>query len=232
MEYRGYTQEKINNDKTKNLILIIIVAVLAALMAFAAFSFLLNLSDIKVKNISEVSYLTVEAETEYYFDEIVLVDEYANVSDAITGIVEMRDYIVLFSDKDGELVYATVRTEGYSDITSKCESYMQDDSLYIGDVALEGCFHANENYGEKQEYFLEAYELYCQELPGERLDLTFYYDAASVDEFRSAESSGLTISAVASGVLFAVCAVGLIFLIRKRKELNRYSEEYQAPVEF
>ena len=77
------------------------------------------------------------------------------------------------------------------------------------------------------EYVKESYELYNAELPGEMLDWSFWYDnAETVEEYHSEQVVGQYVMLGIAAVFILLPVIGIVFLVRKRKELDRYIEEY------
>lgn len=227
MEYRGYTPDEVKKDKRKNMFFIILLIFPMLLGLIVLLGGIAALTSIRVDDVSTISYKSMSEGEEYYFDEMVLVDSYAFYGNTTTGYAEKNYYIVSFVDRDGKRVYTSLQTEGYSDFNEKCEAYVEDDNLSVGDVILSGCFHGYENGSTVHGYFEEAYELYNAEIPGEMLDWSFWYDdAETMEEYRSDKASGQYIMFGMAALFIVPCVVGILLLVRKRKELDRYIAEY------
>lgn len=227
MEYRGYTPDEVNKDKRKSMRFIILLMFPLLLGMFILVGGIVKIATIKVEDVKTISYSSMQEGNEYYFDEMVLIDTYAYVADSTTGYVEMRDYIVSFVDKDGTLVYTSIRTEGYSAFSEKCEAYVENDSLTVGDVILTGCFHGYETGSTLCYYFDKEYELYNAKFPGEKLNWSFYYDdAETMAEYKTEERSHQFFSFILGSLLIVPCIIGIVLQIRKRKELDQYLAEY------
>lgn len=226
MEYRGYTPDEVKKDKRKNLAGIIALVFPTLLGLFMLVGGVAGIIGIQVEDVSEISYMTMETGEEYYFDKLILVDAYTCVGNDITGY-KAEDYIVYFTDKDGEVVYTSLRPDDYSDLADKCEAYINDSNQSVGDVVLTGCFHGYDNGSTVRGYLEEAYDTYNVQLPGELLDWTFYFDdVETMDDYRQRESSRQRMFFAFAGVFLLPSTIGILVLIRKRKELDRYIAEY------
>ncbi len=226
MEYRGYTPDEVKKDKRKNLAGIIALILPTLLGLFMLVGGVAGIIGIQVENASEISYMTMDIGEEYYFEELILVDAYTCVGNDVIGY-DNEDYLVCFTDKDGKVVYTSLRPDDYSDLAEKCEAYINDSTQSVGDVVFTGCFHGYDNGSTVRGYLEEAYEVYNAQLPGELLDWTFYFDdVETMEEYRQEEISHQIIFFIFAGVFILPCAIGMIVLIRKRKELDRYIAEY------
>ncbi len=226
MVYRGYTPDEINKDKRKNLAGIIAVAFPLLLGLFILVGGIWGLLNIRIEDASEISYEEMESGEDYYFGELILVDVQEVVENLLDGNTIVY-YLVRFTDKDGKVVYTTLRPDEYSDLAKICEEFTNDPEREVGDVVLSGCFCGYDNGLTVQKDLKDAYEEYADILPGEILDRTFFADRAeTIDEYRQTEASRQMLLFIFAGVIILPCAIGMIMLLRKRKELDIYLKEY------
>ncbi len=232
LEYTGYTADKIKKDIRKNtasIVAVIFPLLLGAILMIG--SIVSILSDVSVVNAKETSYKDIKSTSSYYFDEMILVDmfaffgdkQYQHGFDSDYKLADYQYYLVLFEDKDGKLVYTSISTKDSSELREKCEAYIEDDSLVLGDVILSGCFSGYENSGSTvTEHMKDAYDVYNAEIPGELLEWTFKYDGETADEVAEKKSSEVLPMALIGVAFAAGGAIGLVVLLRKRKEIKEY----------
>ncbi len=188
---------------------------------------IVKITTVSVRDASSLSYESMTAGDTYYFDQMVLVDAFAFNGDRVTGYAKSTHYIVRFTDKDGKLVYTSLSVDGNAELAKQCENYVNSKGLSIGDVVLSGCFHGYPNEASATaEYFEKSYQTYSKAEAGEKLDWCFYYDDAKTpEEYRSNQIVGQYVLLVLGGVIAVASLAGTLWLIRKRKKLNRKSKE-------
>ena len=227
MEYRGYTPCEVKKDKRKYKLFIILLMFPMLFGLIFIIGGVVEFASIRVDDVSTISYNAMSETDVYYFDEMVLVDIFAFYGDTTTGYAEENYFLVCFVDGDGKRVYTSIVTETYSELNEKCEAFVDDDSLSVGDLILSGCFHGYRNGSLVQCYFEDAYELYNAEMPGEMLAWNFRYDdAETIKDYRADRASGLYIMFFMGALFVVPCGIGITVLVRKRKELDRYLAEY------
>lgn len=232
MEYTGYTLREVRKDKRKNMFFIVLLSIPLLLILIIVTGAIIEIATIRVEDVSTISYQSMSEGEGYYFDEMVLLDLYYQAGALITGDIEIDHYIVSFVDGDGTRVYTDLQTGEYNQIKEKCEMYVRDDSLEEGEVILSGCFHGYESGSTVNYFFNKAYERYSEEVPGEILNWSFFYeDAETMEEYRSEKISIQCWTLCFAAVFIIPCAIGLILLVRKRKEMNRYIIEHDLGID-
>ena len=227
MEYKGYTPDKIKKDKKTNRNIIVLLVLPLVLGAFLIVGGISNILSIKIEEISDVPVASINSDTEYYFEEMVVVDSYAYVGNSVTSYVKSTDYLIRFVDGNGKIVYTTLRTEDYTKFNDALEEYIENENKKIGDLVLTGCFHGYSNGSKVSEYAKEAYELYYKEMPGEFLDWTFYYsDVDTIEEFKKEEISNESFFLILGSLFLVPSLVGVFVLVRKRKLLDQYLADW------
>lgn len=228
MEYRGYTPNEVKKDKRKNMFFIILLILPLLIGAILVMGSVIEWTSTDVEDISDYLYTGLTEGEAYYIDELILVDTFAYYGNTTTGYAEDTYYIVCFFDRKEELVYTAIKLENTSDLSETCEAYVEDESLGIGDVVLSGCFVGYESGSSVDSYFEEAYEMYNEQLPGKKLNWNFTYEAKDQKEYASQQLTG-TYVLLGLGAVFVIASViGMVCLIRKRKELDRYIAEYNG----
>jgi len=230
MEYRGYTPELVKKDKRKYMTFIILLILPILMGAIFLLGGVTELRQVSVEDVSEISYKSMAEGDVYYFKELVLIDSYGYYGNSMTEL-ENADkvyYLVCFKDRDESIVYTSLQMTGSGEIAEKCKSYLKDETLMAGDVILSGCFHGYKNGSTIDNYFEDVYKHFSAEIPGEKLDWNFYYDdAQTIEEYNQKQSSMKYVWFIMSAVFVIPAIIGIKILIRKRKELDQYIEEYE-----
>jgi len=185
-------------------------------------------SSVQIDDVTNISCTTMKSGNCYYFSEAVVCNSYAtliekelNSAGNVTSASYEDYYIICFTDKDGVLVYTGLTVERDSELGQKCEAYINDDTLKIGDLIISGCYVGRiEKNSEALEYFNEVYEIYNMLLPGRRLDWTFEYNGAQTMEEYCSNQAGSGMARSIFGVLLMIVGgIGAVVLLRKRKNL-------------
>ena len=230
MEYKGYTPDLIKKDKRKNSFLLIIVAYflfLGVIVLFAGIRGAFGGNSVAVYNVSEIPYTSIDYDGGYYFDKMVVIDTYGSMKAEKSGKVLNNYYVVSFIDGDGENVYTSLKTEPGSEIDEKCQAYLEDESSEVGDLVLSGYFEVAGNDAKVALNFSMACMYLKREKPGGELNLSLEYSGAeTVEEYKSKTSTSYVANIIMGLVLVVPLVFALLFLIRRRKELNRYLAEY------
>ena len=183
---------------------------------------------VSIDSADEISYEDMEEVTEYYFDELILVDAHTEEKSATYGVVTGYEYLVCFKDGDGTLVYASFQPPVGSEMEEACEEYLENEDEDVGDVVFSGCFSgASLGESDVSGYLEEIYSLWNQEQPGRLLNWRFTYDGMKTKtDYVSEERSDDVVGLVFVSVLVVSCLIGILILSKKRKELNQYLADY------
>ena len=227
MQQKRDVLNQINKDKRKTSVWTVVVCLFLLLgLALTAVG-IVQITTVSVGDAASLSYKAMTAGEPYYFDQMVLVDAFAFNGDRVTGYAKSTHYIVRFTDKDGKLVYTSLSVDGSTELAEQCENYVNNKGLSIGDVVLSGCFHGYPHEASATaEYFEKSYQTYSKAEAGEKLDWCFYYDNAKTpEEYRSSQIVGRYALLILGGLIAVTSLAGVVWLIGKRKKLNRKSKE-------
>jgi len=215
--------------KSKNTFKIVIMAILVLIGAFMVGKGIVSNSSIQIDDVTTISYTTMKSGESYYFKDAIVLDAYletkhesVNVStDRVESVSYEDSYLVGFEDKDGKWVYTDFTVKRDTELGQRFMEYVEDDTLWIGDLVVSGCFKGHvQNNQEKIEYFEETYELYNLLLTGALLNLEFHYDNAETIEEYHANETGNGVALILFGSIIILAGiVGIIVFVGKRKTL-------------
>ena len=174
---------------------------------------------------SAISGKELKKDQEYYFEDLIIVDCYAEAEETV-GFITTKTmyYAAMFLDgEDKAYVISLESTEGDADY-DELKNYAQDYSAYIGDVNLPGYYTTSNNLsldGELQSYYREVVEAYgLEELGADALSmLNLKYVCETEGEYTAlARKEHLLLA-----VLLVLQAVGGAVLILRHLIRERYA---------
>ena len=224
MEYREYTPSEVNKDLKKNrtrIILAVFPLLIGVFFLIGAISYIPNIKLPHSEPISSCSYDQIESNTLYSFDELVVVSE--------IPISFGYEYLVSFTDKNGQRVYAQLDlyTDGM-DLTEKCKA-VDDPNFKIGDVVLSGVFLTSSRFSDTDMQMIdEAYDKVALEAPGVKVYTELGYK--SEKQLNQDLSNDISFT-----LMFLICALGfgwwgysrVKYFLRLRMHLNDYLKAYR-----
>jgi hypothetical protein len=96
--------------------------------------------DVDVQNAEDISYLSMEKDNVYWFDELTVVDSYATLNDG-----DVNYFIVSYEDMNGKTVLASLSLNPEEDPWDATERYLENDEAGVGDCVLKGYFELKED---------------------------------------------------------------------------------------
>lgn len=230
MEYTGYTPDEVKKDKRKNMLLICLVSLFLAVSAIITIVGVVSLFEKpQADEITDVSSDELKTGNAYHFEEMIVVDQYAHLEE--DNKITKRDYLVLFEMADGEVVFAGLRANAGGELDQKCYDYSEDTGSLVGDLVIDGYFKAYKAGSTNSSYYDEACEIYGEEIGAEKLNWYFTYeDAKTAEEFAKNQKSDNTVMLIVGGVMLIGAIAAMLAVIKKRKELNDYLEDYENEV--
>ena len=96
--------------------------------------------DVDVQNAEDISYLLMEKDNVYWFDELTVVDSYATLNDG-----DVNYFIVSYEDMNGKTVLASLSLNPEEDPWDATERYLENDEAGVGDCVLKGYFELKED---------------------------------------------------------------------------------------
>ncbi len=135
--------KKLVRQRTKN-----IVGAFVSAFGFIGFGLIVLLMsdsikvDVETQNAEEISYLSMEKDNVYWFDELTVVDCYATDGD-------VNYFIVSYEDMNGKTVLASLSLNPEEDPWDATERYLEDDDAGVGDCVLKGYFELCEDASDK-----------------------------------------------------------------------------------
>lgn len=219
MRYREYPPLLVKRDLMNNMIRIMIESIPLLFGIFFLVSAFLSATDMSTPiEISEYSYDQIEDGKNYRFDQLMLVKKINKYSNS--------NYLVRFTDKNGQTVYATVRVDD-EDIQEKCK-LIESPSFKVGDVVLSGTFFTFSLYSDYEiEEFDKAYSVIEEEAPGMILYTRLWLKTD--EDVRSEILSDITLIILYISFATICILVGCIrvkHFLRLRKHLNEYLKAY------
>lgn len=137
--------KKLVRQKTKN-----IVGAFVSAFGFIGFGLIVllmsgsNKIDVETQNAEDISYLSMEKDNVYWFDELTVVDCYATLNDG-----DVNYFIVSYEDMNGKTVLASLSLNPEEDPWDATERYLEDDNASVGDCVLKGYFELCEDASDK-----------------------------------------------------------------------------------
>ena len=219
MRYREYPPLLVKRDLKENLIRIMIESIPLLFGIFFLVCAFLSATDMSTPiEISECSYDQIEDRKSYRFDQLVLVKKISKYTNS--------NYLVRFTDKNGQTVYATVRVDD-EDIQEKCK-LIESPSFKVGDVVLSGTFFTFSLYSDYEiEEFDKAYSVIEEEAPGMILYTRLWHKTD--EELRSDILFDVTLIILYMSFATICILLGCIrvkHLLRLRKHLSEYLKAY------
>lgn len=108
--------------------------------------------DVETQNAEDISYLSMEKDNIYWFEELTVVDRYASLEDG-----EVNYFIVSYEDMRGNTVLASLSLNPSEDPWTATKNYIEDDDARVGDCVIKGYFElredASDNADERRSYF-------------------------------------------------------------------------------
>lgn len=137
--------KKLVRQRTKN-----IVGAFVSAFGFIGFGLIVllmsgsNKIDVETQNAEDISYLSMEKDNVYWFDELTVVDCYATLNDG-----DVNYFIVSYEDMNGKTVLASLSLNPEEDPWDATERYLEDDGAGVGDCVLKGYFELCEDASDK-----------------------------------------------------------------------------------
>lgn len=137
--------KKLVRQRTKN-----IVGAFVSAFGFIGFGLIVLLMsgkvgiDVETQNAEDISYLSMEKDNVYWFDELTVVDSYATLNDG-----KVNYFIVSYEDMNGKTVLASLSLNPEEDPWDETERYLEDDGAGVGDCVLKGYFELCEDVSDK-----------------------------------------------------------------------------------
>lgn len=137
--------KKLVRQKTKN-----IVGAFVSAFGFIGFGLIVllmsgsNKIDVETQNAEDISYLSMEKDNVYWFDELTVVDCYATLNDG-----DVNYFIVSYEDMNGKTVLASLSLNPEEDPWDATERYLENDNASVGDCVLKGYFELCEDASDK-----------------------------------------------------------------------------------
>lgn len=179
---------------------------------------ILDFFDIEATDVKTISYESIEEGEEYFFEELKYVGTYVCRNPEQLGGLPQDGFIVSFVDGDGKTVYASVEKDFIATLPGgECYSPEQD-------TVFTGCFHGYDYYHRN---FRAAYQSVSAEYPGELLDMHFYYDVRTIEDYRSDSLVGPCFFCVMGLPILALGVYGIIRTIHKIKGLRQRMKDYE-----
>lgn len=100
--------------------------------------------DVETQNAEDISYLSMEEDNVYWFDELTVVDRYDTLNDG-----DVNYFIVSYEDKGGNTVLASLSLNPSEDPWDATERYLENDDAGVGDCVLKGYFELCEDMSDK-----------------------------------------------------------------------------------
>lgn len=185
-----------------------------------------NVGDAELLSVDEIKY------GHYYVDELVILDQYAATEryygSSMTGdgLVSNRHLLAYYVDDDGKVCYVSLSVDRYNykqdEISDLCDDFIEDDTKNAGDLKLSGCFIFQEiSEGSTMDsYYSDFYDRYSELYPGEKTQWGLVYECATAEEYLAAKRTSAIPLLIVSAAFLLPSAIGLFFLIRKRKYLR------------
>ncbi len=94
----------------------------------------------ELKNVDEITVSQMDAEYNYYIEELNVVDVYMTQTGGESG--NGKYYIAALDGNDGKYYMLSLYAERGADIYDALEAYAKDSEAYYGDLAVAGCFQS------------------------------------------------------------------------------------------
>lgn len=137
--------KKLVRQRTRN-----IVGAFVSAVGFIGFGLIVLLMsgrvgiDVETQNAEDISYLSMEKDNVYWFDELTVVDCYATLNDG-----DVNYFIVSYEDMNGKTVLASLSLNPEEDPWDATARYLEDDDAGVGDCVLKGYFELCEDASDK-----------------------------------------------------------------------------------
>ena len=221
MRYREYPPLLVKRDLMNNMIRIMIESIPLLFGIFFLVCAFLSATDMSTPiEISEYSYDQISMTTNYHIEDLVLIKK--------TNKYSNYDYLVRFTDKNGQTVYTMLDIyHADENVKEKCR-LVESPSFKVGDVVLSGTFFASSLYSDYDiEEFDKAYGVISDEAPG--MILYAELELKTDEKLRSEILSDITLIILYISFATICILVGYIrvkHFLRLRKHLNEYLKAY------
>ena len=230
MEYRECKPEEIKAAKIKNLIHTIIATVpiiIGLIVAIPSLAIIANV-DIPIK-MSTVSYDEMSEDGVYYLEDLTVIKSYDPYKDSYRkSYLYDNYYIVTFTDKDDNQIFATLGLSVYDKIYDEC-SKAENEGYTAGDVVLKGSFKLASMNSTVGTAFFKEYSAVPESHNSKAVELILVNEGGpSYGGYIASEMAIGYFLLVPAVLLIAFGAIRIVYFVRLRKYLVEYLDAYNA----
>ncbi len=183
-----------------------------------------------LEDVSTLTSSEMDGSADYKFSEAIVFDRYATYEE--NNIPETYYLAIGFYDANDNLCIASLAMDKNDDIYDEVMDYLNDDSMYLGDLVLPmyctaDTFSDNTEVGE---YFEEYHEeIASNGISGELLWLQMNYQGATLTEYEESSSVNAVMGLIMGGGFLVLGIALLLLAILKKKPQPAPASAYAAP---